>query len=104
MATRSTSQKTLCDVVYNENASFSNGRLPVQKSVIEAMLYLMRPARTGQAQRTITDASRMIAYALTDHWTFCNIHTLSINAIATKVEKLYQEFVKKCANTKRKTN
>ena len=92
METRSTSTKILCDAKYMEHAEFPNGRLPVQKSVIEVMLYLLHPNRAGKARRTTKDAARIIAYTLIEHWKFCNIHTLSVNAVCTRVENLYTEF------------
>ena len=94
MERRSTSTKILCGAKDMENADFPNGRLPVQKSIIEAMLYLLRPNRAGKAGRSTKDAARIITYTLIEHWTFCNIHTLSVNAVCTKVETLYTEFMK----------
>ena len=95
METRSSSTKILCDVKYIEHAEFPNGKLPLQKCIIEAMLYLLRPSRAGKAGRSMPDAARIIAYNLIEHWTFCNIYTLSVNAVCTRVEKLFLEFSNK---------
>ena len=90
---RSKSKKVLAGEDFTERAEFPNGKLPVKKEVIEAMLYLLRSGRAGKEHRSVTEAASIVAYILIDHWTFCNIYTFTHTNVASKVLKLYKEFM-----------
>ncbi|XP_041372580.1 uncharacterized protein LOC121385857 [Gigantopelta aegis] len=91
---RSKSQKIIREEIYIEKASLPVGKLPVQKTIIEAMMYLLRAERASQAQRSVTDAARILAYVLIEHWMFCNIYTQRMKAVTQSIEKLYKEFIR----------
>ena len=69
-STRSKSQKVLGTVVYTETPDFPNSVLPVKRVIIENMIYLMRPQRAGQSQRSKNDAAFLLSEMLQDHWIF----------------------------------
>ena len=92
------------DTTYIGRAEFRNGRLPDERTVIESMMYLLRPDRAGKSQRRTNDAARMCAYALIDHWVFCNINTITVNRVTHKIEKLYKEFVNNCQTRAERRN
>ena len=69
--TRSKVQKNINGTVYKENGGFSRGILPTQKEIVENMVYLLRSDRAGKVQRTVEEASRLLAYALIQHWEHC---------------------------------
>ena len=58
------------------------------------MLYLLRPRRVGQSQRSRSDAADMLASVLQEHWIFCNLYTISTKNIKKHIIKLYNDFLK----------
>lgn len=91
--TRSQARKTLGSVDYVEKAEFPQGKLPTGKDIIQNMLYLLRPKRAGQAQRSRNDAAQLLAELLQEHWLFCNLYTINTRHIKNHVLKLYGEFL-----------
>ena len=91
--TRSHSRKTLCGVDYIERAELPNGMLPTGKDVIQIMLYLLRPKRAGQAQRSKDAAAQLLAELVQEHWLLCNVYTIHTRHIKKHILKLYSEFV-----------
>lgn len=91
--TRSKAKKELEGVTYVEASDLPNGVLPCKKDVIEGIIYLLRPIKAGKIQRTRTQAAKILASALRDHWLFCNIYTIGEQYIATRVETLYTRFL-----------
>ena len=79
--------------MYAEIGELPIGKLPKEKTVIESMVYLLRPDRASTFKRSITDASRLLSYVLMEHWNFFNIYTVTIKIIASKIEKVYLEFI-----------
>ena len=55
---------------YFESADLPHGVLPTNKAVIEVMLYLLRPRRAGQSQRSRSNAADMLASVLQEHGSF----------------------------------
>ncbi|KAI8509055.1 hypothetical protein Bbelb_129030 [Branchiostoma belcheri] len=49
--------------------------------------------RAGKVQRTRSQASKILASALRDHWLFCNIYTIGEPYIASRIEALYTRFL-----------
>ena len=92
--TRSRGRKCLGRVDYFESADLPHGVLPTKKAVIEVMLYLLRPRRAGQSQRSRSDAADMLASVLQEHWIFCNLYTISTKNIKKHIIKLYEDFLK----------
>ncbi|XP_076062411.1 uncharacterized protein LOC143037746 [Oratosquilla oratoria] len=90
---RSHSRKTLCGVDYIERAELPHGMLPTGKDVIQNMLYLLRPKRAGQAQRSKDAAAQLLAELVQEHWLFCNLYTIHTRHIKKHILKLYGEFV-----------
>ena len=88
---RSTIEKYILEERYVEEFGLPNGRLPLEKSIIQFMLYLLRPGQPGK-QKSYNDAARMLSYSLIDHWHFCNIYTINIQHVLEKVLTLYNEF------------
>ena len=78
---RAKSRKELGGGKYVEMEFFPNGRLPVEKTVIETMMYVLRPERAGRTSINKSLASRMLAYVLIEHWNFCNIYTITVRKI-----------------------
>ena len=93
VTTRSSAQKILGSEIYKEQPDFPNGVLPCKKTIIENMLYLMRPNRAGQAQRSKEHAAVVLSELLHEHWVFCNIYTTRLRHIQTKILKLYADFI-----------
>ena len=63
--TRSKWKKWLRGVDYFESVDLPHGVLPAaEKAVTEVMLYLFRPRRAGQSQRSRSDAADMLALVL----------------------------------------
>ena len=89
VVTRSGTQKKLFDVVYSEIDEFPPGKLPLEKSVIERMLFLMRPDRAEKQSLSTHDAARAVAKELQEHWHYCNIYTCTMKAITEKLQKHY---------------
>ncbi len=58
------------------------------------MIYLLRPNRAGQDQRSREDTALILAEILEDHWNFCNIYTIRTKNILSKILNLYNEFTK----------
>ena len=65
-----------------------------KKAVIEVVLYLLRPRRAGQSQRSRSDAADMLASVLQEHWIFCNLYTISTKNIKKHIIKRYEDFLK----------
>ena len=74
---RSLSRTLIDDAVFCEKFYFQNGQLPLEKDVIEMMLFQLSPVRAGKTQRSKDDAASVIAHGLIDHWIHCNLYTLS---------------------------
>lgn len=91
---RSSTQKKLLDTTYCEKDDLPPGKLPLEISIIERMMYLLRPDRAGNAMRTVKSAVHILSYVLQEHWEYCNIYTITLKNIRRKIEKLYTEFVK----------
>jgi len=85
--TRSQARKTLVAAVYIENAEFTHGTLPTGKDIIQNMLYLLRPNRAGQAERSTEAAARLLAELIEEHWLFCNQYTIHSRHIKTHILK-----------------
>ena len=90
--TRSSARKDLGDVVYIESDSLPIGVLPTRKDIIQSMMYLLRPQRAGQAQRTRDYAAHILSYVVNDHWLFCNIYTMRPRHIEKHILQLYKQF------------
>lgn len=84
-------------------AGFSNGILPTKKTVIENMLYLMRPTRAGQGQHSKQTAALTLAEILPEHWIFCNVYTVTTKVIK-KILILYSDFVTLLQTRKERRN
>ena len=91
--TRSSSQKHLEGVTYNEIEDFPNGRLPLEKSIIQRMLYITRPDRSGKQSLSVKQGAWILAQELQEHWHYCNIYTKTAVNIKTNIVTLYQEFI-----------
>ena len=83
--TRNRSQKTILDEVYVEAGGLPPGMLPVEKTIIENMIYLNRPDRAGQSAPTVKESALFFSYILIDHWTFCNVHTVVVGDVCTGI-------------------
>ena len=92
--TRSKSKKTLGGVDYFEAPEFPSGKLPTKRDIIQNMLYLLRPRRAGQDQRSKNDAIQLLAEILQEHWLFCNLYTLSTKSVKKHILDLYECFMK----------
>ena len=79
---------------YFESADLPHGVLPTKKTVIEVMLYLLRPRRAGQSKRTRSDAADLLASVLQENWIFCNLYTISTKNIKKHIIKLHKDFLK----------
>jgi len=101
-STRSKAQKVLGTVVYTPD--FPNGVLPVKRVIIENMIYLMRPQRAGQSQRSKNDAAFLLSEMLQDHWIFCNIYTIAVRHIKAKIIQLYNDFTNLVQTRKNRRN
>ena len=97
--TRSKTQKTVNGTVYSESSGFSPGVLPTYQDIIQGMIYLLRPDRAGKYGRTMDEAARLLAYAVIEHWEYCDIYTINIHHVHKKVKKTYETF-KVNANTR----
>ena len=86
--TRSKWEKWLRGVDYFESIDLPHGVLPAAEKAV--MLYLFRPRRAGQFQRSRSDAADMLASVLQEHWLF----VISTKNIKKHIIKLYEEFVK----------
>ena len=91
--TRNRSQKKILDEVYVERGGLPPGMLPLQKTIIENMIYLNRPDRAGADTRSAKESATFFSYVLIEHWTFCNCHTVTVGNVSTKIENLYKEFL-----------
>ena len=90
--TRKKTQKKIGDVIYCEEESFSLGVLPTARDVVQCLLFLLRPDRSGRTQRTIEDARYMVVSTLVDQWLYCNIYTIGLKHVKKRILKLYGEF------------
>ena len=63
---RSTTEKYILEERYVEEFGLPNGRLPLQKSVIQVMLYLLRPGQPGR-QKSANDAAHILSHNLVEH-------------------------------------
>ena len=54
--------------------------------------FLLRPDRSGRTQKTIEDASYMVASTLVNQWLYCNIYTIGLRHVKKRILKLYGEF------------
>ena len=89
---RSLAFKEIAGEKYVEKFNFAPGLLPVERDVIEMMVYQLNPNRAGRAGYTKEQAAQTVADGLIDHWIWCNVYTLTNNNVQTKVLKLYKEF------------
>ena len=90
---RSLTTKDIDGVKYTEKFNFVNGMLPLEKDVIEMMIFHLSPSRAGRALVTRVGAARMVADGLIDHWVWCNVYTLGFEAVRDKILKLYNQFM-----------
>ena len=90
--TRSKTQRNINGTIYIESSGFSPGVLPSQREIVESMLYLLRPDRAGKLGRTVAEASRLLAYAVIDHWEYCTIYTKKIQNVQNQIMKTYETF------------
>ena len=88
---RSATEKFLLEERYVEEFGLPNGRLPLEKTVIQAMMYALCPGQPGQ-QRSVNEAARVLSYSLIDHWHFCNVYTINISHVQEKIVRIYTEF------------
>ena len=65
--------KQLHNGSFTEKEEFPNGKLPVEKDVIEVMIYMLRPDRAGRLHISIKEATSTLCYVLIDHWNFGQI-------------------------------
>ena len=56
------------------------------------MMALLMPDEAGKSYRSVAEAAKFVALLLIEHWEFCNLYTISYNAIVKKVEGLYNRF------------
>ena len=89
--TRSSVQKQIDDVVYVPDSSFPNGKLPVEKVVIQAMMDLLEKEE-GKPQRSMPDAAKILSKRLIEHWNFCTVYTIKERHVVEKIIELYKEF------------
>lgn len=75
--TRSSGRRMLRGVEFIERQSFRNGKLPTRKEVLEMMLFICHPVRSGREVMTRKTAARIVAKALKEHWLFCNVSTVN---------------------------
>ena len=90
---RSLASKDIAGVQYVEKFSFALGLLPLERDVIELMVYHRNPARAGRTQISKEEAALSVAHGLVDHWIWCNVYTVHPNNVQNKVLKLYKEFM-----------
>ena len=64
---RSLASKDIAGVQYVEKFSFALGLLPLERDVIELMVYHMNPARAGRTQNSKEEAALSVAHGLVDH-------------------------------------
>lgn len=102
--TRSQARKTLGTTDYIEKGEYPQGKLPTCRDIVESMLYLLRPKRSSQAQRSRGDASQLLAELLQEHWLFCNLYTINTRHIKNKILKLYEEFISLVQTRKQRQN
>ena len=79
--TRNVSGKMLLDEKYDPRASIPPCQLPVEKTVIELMLFLLRPENTCASKLSIKDASWLVSTAVTEHWIQFNIFTKTVSSL-----------------------
>ena len=77
--TRNVAPKLLVDAEYKPRSTIPAGQLPLEKTIIELMLYLLEPQHAGFSKLSVKDASWMLAWALMDHWNLCNIYTVTVS-------------------------
>ena len=65
-------------LIYSEAGGYRPGVLPTYKDVMQSLMYLLRPDRAGKAGRTVKEACRLQAYALIEHWEYCNVYRIHI--------------------------
>lgn len=75
--------------------------LPTGKDIIQNMLYLLRPKRAGQAQRSREAAAQLIAELLQEHWLFCNLYTRHLKK---DILKLHGDFLTLVQTRKQRQN
>ena len=88
---RSTTEKYILEERYVEEFGLPNGRIPLEKTIIQVMLYLLRPGQPGK-QKSSNDAARILSYSLVEHWHFCNVYTIKVQHVQERVNTLYNEF------------
>ena len=79
MNTRTRVSSVIGNATYKEAEGLPHGILPTKKHVIECMIYLLRPDRAGAAVRSREDAAEILAFALVDHWEYCNVYTVGFS-------------------------
>jgi hypothetical protein len=89
---RSLAFKEIAGDKYVEKFNFAPGLLPLEKDVLELMVYHLNSNRAGRTQLSKEQAAQTVAGGLIDHWIWCNVYTLTHNNVQTKILKLYKEF------------
>ena len=62
---------------------------------MESMLYLLRPARAGKANRSMDEAANILSYALKQQWENCTVYPTRAKNIKVQIVKMYTDFRKK---------
>ena len=88
---RSTTEKYILEERYVEEFGLPNGRLPLEKTIIRVMLYLLRPGQPGK-QKSYNAAVPILSYGLVEHCLLCNVYTIKVQNVQQRVYTLYNEF------------
>ena len=68
------------------------------------MLYLLRPERAGQDQRSREEAALIVAELVQEHWLFCNLYTIATKNIRNHILRLYGQFISLIQTRKQRQN
>ena len=90
---RSLTHKDIAGVKYPEKFSFDGGLLPLEKDVLQLMVFHMSPSRAGKNMMTKEEAAGLVADGLIDHWVWCNVYTIRHDNVKRKILKLWKEFM-----------
>ena len=80
-------------VKYPEKFIFDGGLLPLEKDVLQLMVFHMSPSRAGKNMMTTEEAAGLVADGLIDHWVWCNVYTIRHDNVKRKILKLWKEFM-----------
>ncbi|XP_076056364.1 uncharacterized protein LOC143034316 [Oratosquilla oratoria] len=80
------------------------GMLPSGKDFIQNKLYLLRPKRAGQVQRSKDAAAQLMAELVQEHWLCCSLYTIQTRHIKKHILKLYGEFFTLIKTRKQRQN